>query len=312
MTGPLVIGTRGSALALAQADLVASALAERGIATTVRTFRTEGDASSAPLASLGGAGVFATAVREALVAGECDLAVHSLKDLPTGDYPGVVIAAVPGRGDARDALCSVGSATLGELPRGATVGTGSPRRRAQLLAARPDLAVVDLRGNVDTRLGRVAPGDLDAIVVAAVALDRLGRAEEASERWPLGDVPTAPGQGALAVETRVGVDDDAVRRAVGLIDDAPSRATVTAERALLAALEAGCSAPVGASAWIQDGAAHLVAHAYSADGSRRLAAAGTADVGERLDGAGKLRELGERLAAELLDAGAADLGWGAR
>ncbi|WP_019135532.1 hydroxymethylbilane synthase, partial [Cellulomonas massiliensis] len=173
---PVRIGTRASALALTQTGHVADALARLGgfDVETVRV-RTDGDRLTGSLTSLGGTGVFVTALREALLDGRCDVAVHSLKDLPTADPVGLTLGAVPPREDPRDALCARDGLTLATLPPGARVGTGSPRRAAQLLAARPDLDVVDIRGNVDTRLGRVAPGDLDAVVLARAGLARLGR-----------------------------------------------------------------------------------------------------------------------------------------
>jgi hydroxymethylbilane synthase len=195
------LGTRGSALALAQATPVAEKLGAELV-----VIRTEGDASTAPLADLGGTGVFATALRTALLAGEVDVVVHSYKDLPTQPAEGLTIAAVPKRADARDALCAADGLTLDTLPAGARVGTGSPRRRAQLLSRRRDLEVVDIRGNVDSRLARVGT-DLDAVVLAAAGLERLGRVDAVTEFLGIDGWPTAPAQGALAVEVRAdGVD----------------------------------------------------------------------------------------------------------
>lgn len=267
MTGPdgtsaaVRLGTRGSALAVTQSGHVAAALTAaaelpEGAVELVR-IRTEGDRLTGSLAALGGAGVFVAALREAVLDGRCDVAVHSLKDIPTAPADGLTVVAVPEREDPRDALCARDGLRLADLPRGARVGTGSPRRAAQLLAARPDLDVVDIRGNVDTRLGRVpgtgpdgtttGPGDLDAVVLAAAGLARLGRLDVVTELLDPGLVAPAPGQGALAVECRAGFadGDSPVARGLRSLDHRPTRLAVTAERALLATLEAGCAAPVG-------------------------------------------------------------------
>jgi hydroxymethylbilane synthase len=252
----LRLGTRRSALARAQAQWVADgvekAAADAGHAVRVELVDvvTHGDTSSAPLASFGGVGVFVSRLREALLAGDVDLAVHSLKDLPTAPAPGLVLAAVPVREDPRDVLVSRDGLRLAQLPSGARIGTGSPRRAAQLraigLATGRDLAVVDVRGNVDTRLRLVSDGRLDAVVLARAGLARLGRLEDASEVLDLDDMLPAPGQGALAVECRA--LDAAALAAARPLDDVETRAAVTAERRVLAAVEAGCSAPVGALA----------------------------------------------------------------
>ncbi len=244
MTQPLRIGTRASSLAMVQSGRVAADLTERlGRPVVLVNVRTVGDESSSSLRTIGGTGVFVSALREALASGQVDVAVHSLKDLPTANEPGIVLAAVPPREDPRDALVARDGLHLHELPPGSRVGTGSPRRAAALAGL--GLDIVDIRGNVDTRLSRVGD-DLDAVVVALAGLRRLGRDGEATELLdPLLVLP-APGQGALAVETRA--DDpltDAVRIA---LDDIETRWAVSAERAVLATLEAGCSAPVGALA----------------------------------------------------------------
>lgn len=243
-TAVLRVGTRASALARVQSGAVADALTRAlGRPAELVDVRTHGDVSRAPLSAIGGVGVFVSALRVALLAGEVDVAVHSLKDLPTAAATGVRLAAVPLREDPRDALVAAGGRRLADLPPGSRVGTGSPRRAA-LLAGR-GLDVVDIRGNVDRRLARVGR-DLDAVVLAAAGLRRLGRFDEVSEVLDVDSFPPAPGQGALAVETRAGDPlGDAVAEA---LDDLPSRLAVTAERALLAALETGCSAPVGALA----------------------------------------------------------------
>jgi hydroxymethylbilane synthase len=310
--GVLRVGTRGSALAVAQTTAVSQAIAKAtGLDVELITVTTHGDTSKDSLAELGGTGVFATALRDALLADECDLIVHSLKDLPTGDHPGLVIGAVPKRADARDTLCARDGLTLETLPEGARVGTGSPRRVAQLKAKRPDLEVVDIRGNVDTRLGRVAEGDLDAVVLAAAGLGRLGRSDAVTESFPLTEVPTAPGQGALAIEVRAGDEKShgPIAKALTAVDHATTRACVTAERTVLAGLEAGCAAPIGATAIIDDGLLFLTATVYRPDGTEQLTAshAATPDSLSRNDLAAAARDVGDRVVAELLGAGAAGL-----
>jgi hydroxymethylbilane synthase len=308
----LRVGTRGSALALAQTTVVAEAVAKAsGLEVELVTITTHGDTSRESLSELGGTGVFASALRDALLADECDLIVHSLKDLPTGAVPGLVIGAVPKRADARDTLCARDGLTLEDLPEGAKVGTGSPRRVAQLKARRPDLDVVDIRGNVDTRLGRVAEGDLDAVVLAAAGLGRLGRSDAVTDTFPLSEVPTAPGQGALAIEVRAGDETGrgAIAKALASIDHATTHACVTAERAVLAGLEAGCAAPIGTTAIVDDGLLFLTATVYRPDGTAQLTAshAATPDSMSRRDLDVAARDVGKRAVEELLAAGAADL-----
>jgi len=296
----LRLGTRASALALAQSGHVADSLRALGHDVELVHITTRGDASAAVITQLGGTGVFVTALRDALLADQVDLAVHSYKDLPTAVADGLVIAAVPPRQDARDVLVARDGLTLGELPTGATVGTGSPRRTAQLRALGLGLSVVPVRGNVDTRVRKVATGELDAVVLARAGLARLDRLAEVTEVLDPLQVLPAPAQGALAVECRLGplVDDLAV------LDHADSRTTVDAERALLAFLEAGCSAPVGALAEVAEGddgdevfLRGLVAALDGTDAVRRSATGPTSDA----------PGVGRRLAAELLDLGAADL-----
>ena len=304
MTRTLRIGTRGSKLALAQTNLVADALREAGATVELVEITTAGDRSDRPIAEIG-IGVFTSALRDALAGGRIDVAVHSYKDLPTAPDPRLVLAAVPLRADPRDALCARDGLTLGELPAGSTIGTGSPRRAAQLDALGLGLRVVPIRGNVDTRLGRVASGELDAVVLARAGLARLGRLDVITESLdPLQMLP-APAQGALAVECLADdVDTEHLLRST--VDDQPSRAATAAERALLAALEAGCSAPVGALADVvedldDDG---NVVEALS------LRAVAATDSGELLRASAtgpmlKAEQLGRDLAAELLDLGAA-------
>lgn len=316
------IGTRASTLALTQTGHVADALAAHGDldVETVRV-RTDGDRLTGSLATLGGTGVFVTALRDALLAGECDVAVHSLKDLPTGDADGLVLAAVPEREDPRDALCARDGLTLAGLPLGSRVGTGSPRRAAQLRRTRPDLDVVDIRGNVDTRLGRVAgsttgPGDLDAVVLARAGLARIGRLEAVTEVFDADVMLPAPGQGALAVETRAaGLTTEVttpLATALRALEHRPTRLAVLAERALLARLEAGCAAPVGALAVLDpdpDGdRLTLDAVVVRTDGSAALRAQRSTPLpGTPAHDAVAARALGADLADELLAAGAADL-----
>jgi hydroxymethylbilane synthase len=299
----LVLGTRGSKLAMTQSAAVASALeAVAPVTVSLLEVSTEGDRSQAALETLGGTGVFVTALRERLLAGDIDLAVHSLKDLPTEPAAGLVVAAIPVREDPRDALVARDGLTLNELPAGSRIGTGSPRRTAQLRALGLGFEVVPIRGNVDTRLAKVSSGELDAVVLARAGLARLGRLDDITEVLdPLTMLP-APGQGALAVECRA--DDPELATMLALLDDSPTRAAVLAERTLLAELEAGCTAPVGAYAEVAEGDQGLEIYlrgvVVTLDGSTdlRLSATGPFDDAEAV---------GRRLAADLLDAGAADL-----
>ena len=292
----LRVGTRASALAQTQAGQVADALGGELV-----LIETEGDRTTGSLVSIGGTGVFATALRQALLRDQVDVVVHSYKDLPTAPASGLTVAAVPPRADPRDALCARNGDTVQSLPVGARVGTGSPRRRAQLAARRPDLQLVDIRGNIDTRLQRLQTEDpdraLDAIVLAVAGLERLGRTDQITERLPLDAWPTAPAQGALAVETRTGNEHLADR-----LDHSETRRAVTAERAVLARLEAGCSAPVGAHAFVSDGLLFLTATVYALDGGQQL----TASHAHELDhDAAEL--VAARVSDDLLAGGATDL-----
>jgi hydroxymethylbilane synthase len=299
----LRLGTRGSALALAQSGgVAATVIAELGQQVELVTVQTQGDLSSAAISQLGGTGVFVTALRDALLAKEVDFAVHSYKDLPTAPAEGLVIAAVPRREDARDALVARDGLTLGELPAGAKVGTGSPRRMAQLRALGLGLDVVPIRGNVDTRIRKVTDGELAAVVLARAGLARLDRLDEVTETLDPLQVLPAPAQGALAIECRA--DDTDLIALLRALDDPDTRAAVEAERALLAALEAGCSAPVGGLAEVVDGddgseiyLRGLVAALDGTDVVRLSATGPTSDA----------QGVGRRLAAELLDLGAAEL-----
>lgn len=301
MTAPLRLGTRRSTLALAQSRTVAEALTKAtGRDVELVEIVTHGDRSSAPVAQLG-VGVFVSALRDALLSGEIDFAVHSYKDLPTAQPADLRIAAVPLREDPRDALVTREGRKLAELPPGAKIGTGAVRRIAQLHALGLQLQVTPIRGNVDSRIARVhgPEADLDAVVVARAGVARLGRAAEIAETLdPMLMLP-APAQGALAVECRA--NDTAMVELLATLDHASSRAAVEAERAMLATLEAGCSAPVAAYAEVAEGEhgeeIYLRGAVISPDGARtiRLSRTGTpADAAE----------VGKALATELLDAGA--------
>jgi len=299
----LRLGTRGSALALAQSGGVAAAVrAASGRDVDLVRVQTAGDLSDVAIENIGGTGVFVSALRDAVLAGEVELAVHSYKDLPTAPADGLVLAAIPLREDPRDVLVARDALTIGELPAGSRVGTGSPRRTAQLLGLGLGLTVVPVRGNVDTRIAKVHSGELDAVVLARaglVRLDRLGDATEVID--PLTMLP-APAQGALAIECRTG-DADLVAL-LGALDDPDSRTAVAAERALLSALEGGCTAPVGALAQVAEGddgpELYLRGLVAAIDGTDAVRLSATGPTSEAA-------EVGRRLAAELLDLGAADL-----
>lgn len=302
-TRTLRLGTRASQLAHTQSQTVADAItAASGVPVELVHISTEGDRSAAAIAQLGGTGVFVTAIRAALLEGTVDVAVHSYKDLPTAPEPGLVLAAVPPREDPRDALVARDRLTLGELPAGSRVGTGAPRRVAQLRALGLGLEVVPIRGNVDTRMARVVPGDLDAVVLARAGLARLGRLDTVTETLDPLEVLPAPAQGALAVECRA--DDESTLALLAALDDGGTRACVLAERTTLAALEAGCSAPVAAYAELaegEDGAElYLRASVTAIDGSDGVRGSATGPVGDA-------ERLGRELAADLLDRGAAEL-----
>ncbi|WP_370249182.1 hydroxymethylbilane synthase [Nocardioides sp.] len=301
---PLRIGTRASALATTQSGHVADAVRARlGREVELVEITTDGDRSQAAGTSLVGSatGVFVGALREALHDGRVDIAVHSLKDLPTAPAPGLVVAAIPPREDPRDVVVARDGLTLGELPVGSRVGTGSPRRVSQLHALGLGLELVPVRGNVDTRIAKVRDGELDAVVLARAGLARLGRAEEATEVLDPLQVLPAPGQGALAIECRA---DDDLATALAVLDDPATRAAVEAERAVLATLEGGCSAPIGALAEVVEGEdgdeLWVRAIALSRDGalSVRMSASGAP-----ADAAG----VGIRLAGEMLADGAGQL-----
>jgi hydroxymethylbilane synthase len=302
--GPLRLGTRGSPLALAQAGQVARQLREQcgrpAVLVTVATF---GDESAAPIERLGTTGVFTTSLREALLRGEVDFVVHSGKDLPTAPVAGLQVAAYPVREDPRDALVWPGGASLDALPHGARVGTGSPRRAALLRAAGRQLRIVPIRGNVDTRLRKLADGEVDALVLAMAGLSRLGLIDSPATPLDPSLLMPAPAQGVLAIECRT--DDPVTAAPLSRLDHPPTRAAATAERAFLAAFEAGCSAPVGALAELTAEATgepvlRLSGVIAAPDGSSviRAQTTGAAGAGDAL---------GHRLAQTLLRQGGAAL-----
>jgi hydroxymethylbilane synthase len=308
MSAPVRVGTRRSLLATTQAGTVAELIRTRlGREAVLVEVTTEGDRSQdagTPLAGLegvGGTGVFVGALRDALLRGEVDVAVHSLKDLPTYAHDGVTLAAVPAREDPRDVVVARDGLSLGELPVGSRVGTGSPRRAAQLHALGLGLEVVGVRGNVDTRIGKVRTGEYDAVLLARAGLARIGRLDEVTEVLdPLQMLP-APGQGALAIECR---SDDELVGELARLDDRSTRAAVRAERAVLATLEGGCAAPIGALAEVVEGEdgeeIWIRAVALSPDGGLSVRMSATGDPADA-------EGVGTRLASEMLADGAARL-----
>ncbi|MET9366160.1 hydroxymethylbilane synthase [Streptomyces sp. NPDC006632] len=308
----LRLGTRRSKLAMAQSGHVADAVRQlTGRQVELVEITTYGDTSREHLAQIGGTGVFVVALREALLRGDVDFAVHSLKDLPTAEHPDLTLAAIPVREDPRDVLVARDGLTFAELPDGARVGTGSPRRMAQLNAyARSHgmtIETVPIRGNIDTRVGYVTKGELDAVVLAAAGLNRIGRSDVVTESLSVDTVLPAPGQGALAIECPAA--DAGLAAALAELDDPLTRAAVTAERSLLAALEAGCSAPVGALAdFLDDGQAvhemRLRGVVGTTDGSSLVQLSTTGPVPTSHDEA---MALGRELADEMLAKGAAGL-----
>ena len=263
----LRIGSRGSQLALWQAHHISDLLRERGHEVELEIIKTTGDKiTDVALAKVGTKGMFTKEIEEALAAGRVDLAVHSLKDLPTEVPPGFEIAAITQRENPRDVFCSRNYASIDQLPRGARVGTSSLRRQAQLRALRPDLNIHPLRGNVDTRLRKLEAGDYDAVILAAAGLNRLGKTEWVRQIIPADVMCPAAGQGALGIEIRAG--DFATREHLGFLDDAAARATTTCERALLNKLGGGCQVPIGAFAESRDGKLHLDAIVADPNGSK--------------------------------------------
>jgi hydroxymethylbilane synthase len=288
------LGTRRSALATAQSTLVADQLRALGHEVELVLITTTGDVNRAPVEQIGGTGIFVSALRDALLADEIDIAVHSLKDLPTEPVDGLVLGAIPLREDPRDVLVARDGLTLGELPRGSVIGTGAARRVAQIDALGLGVECTGVRGNVDTRIALVTDGKLDAVIVARAGLSRLGRLSEVTETLDPIQMLPAPGQGALAIECRS--DNTEVLAALAHLEDPATRAAVTAERQLLATLEAGCTAPVGALAEVvegEDGPELWLRGALGQeDGVRRLSANGPVDDPV---------SLGKALANELLE-----------
>ena len=324
MTTPIRLGTRRSALAQAQSGHVAAALEKvSGRPVHLVPIVSEGDTNRASLSEIGGQGIFATRLREALLAGECDVLVHSLKDLPTAIPEGLLIAATPKREDARDVAITRTGLRLHELPAAASVGTGSPRRIAQVRRRAPRAEVVDIRGNVDSRLARVESGELDAVILAAAGLSRLG-SETRLHREDLGlaEWPTAPGQGSLAVETRADAPTELLD-ALTALDDRATRIAITVERGILEGLDAGCQAPMAAHAVVDGDHVRVRTAVYATDGGRRISLDvtealsggyirlnGSGDEADAADGADPMhtaREIGLSVAHRLLEQGAADL-----
>lgn len=291
------LGTRSSPLARWQAEWVAARLTALGVIVEMIHITTQGDVKTGPLGQIGGQGLFTKEIQRALLDNEIDLAVHSLKDLPTADVPGLSIAAVPKRESVNDVLVGPFRA-LDELPEGARIGTGSLRRRAQLLHQRPDLHLLEIRGNVDTRLRKLDAGEYDAIVLAQAGLSRLGLADRITYIIPQQMMLPAVGQGALGLETRA--DDAATKEILQPLNDPSTLAAVTAERTLLQTLRAGCLAPVGAWARMEDQQLRLEAVVLHPDGTARLAAEETAAAANAI-------ALGQQVADELLQKGAAEL-----
>jgi len=291
----LVIGSRGSQLALWQAKWIAARLAERGQETRIEIIKTTGDKiTDVPLAKVGTKGLFTKEIEEALLDGRVDLAVHSLKDLPTEMPAGLTIAAIPERQDPRDALVGV---TLKNLPAGARVGTSSLRRAAQLRVIRKDLSIESVRGNLDTRVRKLDEGQYEAIVLASAGLTRLGWAHRIAEILPPEVMCPAVGQGALGVETRV---TGSARDICSALDHAATRAAVTAERAVLASLGGGCQVPIGALAQLSDGMVQLIGVVISPDGEQVVR---KSDQGAEAD----VENLGRRVGAALLADGAREI-----
>lgn len=288
------IGTRGSHLAVTQSGTIRDLLIDAACEAELQIVTTKGDLSQAPVERIG-VGVFTSALRDALFSGTVDVAVHSFKDLPTAPEPRAHLI-VPAREDNREALIARDGLSLAELPRGARVGTSAPRRVSQLRALRPDLEIRPLRGNIETRMGYVERGELDAIVLAYAGLARGGYAERATQLFDPAEFMPAPAQGALAVECRA--DDEETRAAIDALADAEATARASAERQVLATLEAGCTAPVAAFATVRGGEVELTAGAFAVDGSAQLTetARGTDPV-----------EVGRRAAEALLSRGAADI-----
>jgi len=295
----ITIGSRGSSLALWQANWVKDRLTSAGHSVKIEIIKTSGDKlPTAALAASGTKGLFIKEIEEALEAGQVDLAVHSMKDLPTDLPDGLGVAAVPEREDPHDALVSKGGLLFGGLPAGARIGTSSLRRQSQLLALRPDLEVIPMRGNVDTRLRKLEHGDCDALVLAAAGLKRLGFASRITSYFREDEICPAVGQGALAIEIRT--QNAAMKEAVAELDHAATHQAVRAERAMLKALGGGCLLPIAAYATHQFEELHLTGVVADPAGTQVVRATATGDPANP-------EELGRQVAAELLDEGASEL-----
>jgi hydroxymethylbilane synthase len=299
----LRLGTRASLLAQWQANWVTAQLREHGVSVELVNITTSGDQQQSAAGPMVGTGIFTKEIQRELLSGRIDLAVHSLKDLPTETVSGLALAAVPERAAVADVLVSERFDSIAALPPGAVVGTGSLRRRAQLLHHRSDLEMRDIRGNVDTRLRKLREGQYDAIVLAQAGLERLGFAKHITQILPLGLMLPAVGQGALGIETRE--NDAATRAALAFLDHAPTHAAATAERALMAALHGGCLAPIAAWGRIEGEQLHLTGRVHDPAGTRKLEAAMSAAAEEA-------QSLGQRVAGVLLEQGAAELIAGCR
>lgn len=289
------LGTRASQLALVQSRWVKTQLESLGHVVELIEIKTEGDVQTGPLAQIGGQGLFTKRLQIALLGNEIDLAVHSLKDLPTEDHPGLTIGAVPTREDPGDALISLAGYDLNTLPDQAMVGTGSVRRAAQLLFHRPDLKVADIRGNVDTRLKKLESGPFDAIVLACAGLRRLGLTEKITYAFPTDQILPAVGQGCLGLEVREG--DESSLAAIGHLNHVDSYARAMAERAMLRTLFAGCLAPVGAMSTVAEDKINLIGVVLSRDGKQRIEASASSSIANAV-------ELGIEVAEKLVAAGA--------
>jgi hydroxymethylbilane synthase len=311
MSAPIRIGSRGSQLALWQANHVLSALRDAGHSAEIEVIRTTGDRMQSPgfvpPAGADGKGIFTKEIEEALAEGRIDLAVHSLKDLPTQLEPRFALAAIPKRADARDVWVCEPYWALHTLPLGGRIGTTSPRRKAQLLALRPDVEFVDVRGNIDTRLKKLAAGECDALVLAAAGLDRLGRTEWVHQRFSPDELCPAPGQGALAIETRSAshpmdeAHDLFVRQALARLDDSETRFCVQVERVALEALGGGCSIPIGVHCVPEVDRWRIFAQVIALDGESMVAL--DLELPLRADS----EELGQRVADELKSRGAMEI-----
>ena len=295
MSDQLRLGTRGSPLARWQADWVAARLGERGIAVELVHISTQGDVKSGPLGQIGGQGLFTKEIQRALLDGRIDLAVHSLKDLPTAPVEGLALAAVPPRESNADVLVSLTATSLEDVPHGARIGTGSLRRKSQLLHLRPDLSIAEIRGNVETRLKKLDEGEYDAIVLAEAGLKRLGHSQRVKYVFPRRLMLPAVGQGALAIETRT--DDERVRSLLAPLDDVATHAAVLAERSMLAALRGGCLAPVGAWGRVEGPVLALDGVVLSGDGQKRISGAAAGRPEDAV-------HIGQQVADELLLQGA--------